>query len=168
MANDDALVIRQATSQDAVGLLALLKQLKTESTTFEDTSDHQIGVTTQAQQIEAIGSSLQQLLLVALIDDHPVGLATVLPTNEQQIGEIGVAVLKKYWQQGIGRELMLSGLDWAALQSQFAIITLTVQTVNQRAVKLYTDIGFETVRELQVTNSKGQRVAAIEMQLAVK
>ncbi|GAX03169.1 GNAT family acetyltransferase [Secundilactobacillus pentosiphilus] len=167
MANEPELVVRKAVPTDAQAVLKLLKILKTESTTFEDTSD-EVDPATESEQIKLIGKSKQQLLLLAVLDGEVVGLVTVLPTKAKTIGEIGVAVLKKYWQRGIGRELMLSGLDWAALSSTYSTITLTVQLRNQRAVRLYQDIGFQTTQTLPVTISTGEVVEAHEMQLSVK
>ncbi|MFC6254424.1 GNAT family N-acetyltransferase [Secundilactobacillus hailunensis] len=167
MANEPELTLRKALPTDAQATLKLLKILKTESTTFEDTSDD-VDPATESEQIKQISNSNQQLLLLAILDGNPVGLVTILPTSANGTGEIGVAVLKQHWQKGIGRELMLSGLDWAALDSSYEIISLTVQARNQRAVKLYQDIGFQTTQKLRVTTSAGEVVAAYEMQLAVK
>lgn len=167
MANEPKLVIRKAITTDAQAVLDLLKGLKTESTTFEDTSD-EVDPATESKQIQLISKSNQQLLLLAVLDGEVVGLATILPTSDEQIGEIGVAVRKAHWRKGIGRELMLSGLDWAALNSRYEVIMLTVQKRNRRAVKLYEDIGFQTIRRFQVTTSVGEVVEAFEMQLAVK
>ncbi|GAW99753.1 GNAT family N-acetyltransferase [Secundilactobacillus mixtipabuli] len=167
MANEAELTIRKAVSTDAHALLTLLTKLKAESTTFEDTSD-EVDSATESRQIKQISDSNFQLLLVVQRGNELVGLSTVLPTDDEQVGEIGVAVLKNHWAQGIGRELMLSGLDWAALNSRYRIITLTVQKRNQRAVKLYQNIGFQVTEVSQVTDSVGQLVEAYEMQVAVK
>lgn len=167
MANEPELVIRKAVATDAPAVLNLLKRLKTESTTFEDTSN-EVDPATEGKQIQLISKSNQQLLLLAILDGEVVGLVTVLPTSDEQVGEIGVAVRKRHWREGIGRELMLSGLDWAALNSRYEVIMLTVQKRNQRAIKLYQDIGFQTTRTFQVTTSVGEVVEAYEMQLAVK
>lgn len=167
MAQNSELEIRKAVATDAQAVLNLLTILKTESTTFEDSSDD-VDSATESEQIERISRSTQQVILLAVLDNELVGLATILPTTDSSTGEIGVAVLKKYWHHGIGRELMLSALDWAALTSHFQIISLTVQLRNQRAVELYESIGFQTTRRTQVTTSIGEVVEASEMQLAVK
>lgn len=167
MNDKSELVVRKANAADAAALLALLATLKTESTTFEVTGPT-VDEATQAQQINQISQSQVQVLLVATIDDQIIGLATILPTHDASIGEVGVAVLKAYWHRGIGTELMYSALDWAAESSAYTVITLTVQNVNQFAKQLYDRIGFTTIRELTVKNSAGQEVAAVEMQLAVK
>lgn len=164
--DDERLLIRQATSGDAEPLLLLLAQLQQESTTFEVTGDR-LNTAAQAEQIRQIGQSPQQLMLVAVVDQQLVGLLTILPLNESE-GEVGVAVLKQFWHQGIGTELMLSGLDWAALDSHFDVIALTVQAVNRFAVQLYQSIGFQVTSDLTVKNTLNQSVKAFEMKLAVK
>lgn len=167
MAQEPELVIRKAVATDAEAVLNLLTVLKTESTTFEDSSDD-VDSATESEQIKQISMSTQQVILLAVRDDELVGLVTILPTADSSTGEIGVAVLKQYWHHGIGRELMLTALDWAALSSSFQVISLTVQLRNKHAIKLYEDIGFQTVRTTQVTTSTGEVVEASEMQLAVK
>jgi RimJ/RimL family protein N-acetyltransferase len=159
--------IRPATVQDAQGLLSLLATLQTESTTFEVTGPT-LAVEQQEQQISQIEQSDGHLIAVAALSGTLIGLVTVMPTADPAVGEIGVAVLKQYWHQGLGTALMLTGLDWAALESRYHVITLTVQERNQHAVALYEKLGFQTIQELSVKDPVGETVAALEMQIAVK
>lgn len=159
--------IHPATVQDAQGLLSLLTTLQTESTTFEVTGPT-LAADQQAQQISEIEQSASHFIAVAELAGSLIGLVTVMPTSDPEVGEIGVAVLKQYWHQGLGNALMLTGLDWSALESQYDIITLTVQKRNRHAVTLYEKLGFQTVQTLTVTDPIGETVAAFEMQIEVK
>ncbi|WP_054761187.1 GNAT family N-acetyltransferase [Secundilactobacillus collinoides] len=86
------------------------------------------------------------MIIIALAGDQLVGLATITPTVDTKAGEIGVAVLKKYWRQGIGLELMLSALDWAAIESSYNEISLTVQKNNLGAVAFTKKSGLKRSR----------------------
>lgn len=165
--SEAAVEIRPATGRDAQGLLLLLATLQKESITFEVTGST-LAVEQQEQQISQIEQSDGHLIAVAELAGVLIGLVTVMPTTDQRMGEIGVAVLKQYWHQGLGTALMLTGLDWSALDSRYDVITLTVQERNQHAVALYRKLGFQTVQEMTVKDPVGETIAALEMRIAVK
>lgn len=102
---------RRVQPADAQALLALLQQLSQETTTFTVPTPLP-SVSQEVKEIEQINAGKDHVVIVAATGEQLVGVVTVMPTDEQAAGEIGVAVLKKYWRQGIGYELMLSGLDW--------------------------------------------------------
>ncbi|MEJ1321059.1 GNAT family N-acetyltransferase [Latilactobacillus sakei] len=55
----------------------------------------------------------------------------------QHIGEISVAVLKAYWRQKIGTQLLDALLQAISASGQPRRIVLTVQARNQGAIQLY-------------------------------
>ncbi|MBR4352909.1 MAG: GNAT family N-acetyltransferase, partial [Bacteroidales bacterium] len=55
--------------------------------------------------------------------------------------ELGISVLKDYWSQGIGSALMDRLVAFAA-RSGYEQIELTVESKNQRALRLYLRYGF--------------------------
>ncbi|KRM75383.1 GNAT family N-acetyltransferase [Secundilactobacillus collinoides] len=166
MTNDER-TFRKAESTDAQALLTLLKALGTETTTFSISGELPVA-DEEAKEIEKINAGNDHVIIIALAGDQLVGLATITPTVDTKAGEIGVAVLKKYWRQGIGLELMLSALDWAAIESSYNEISLTVQKNNLGAVALYQKIGFETITTSHVENSVGELVEAYEMAIALE
>jgi len=58
---------------------------------------------------------------------------------------VSVAVLSEFRRQGIGRELVVSALKALELHGGEECF-LEVRTANEEAVKLYKEMGFETVR----------------------
>ncbi|ANZ61621.1 hypothetical protein AYR62_03505 [Secundilactobacillus paracollinoides] len=157
---------RRVQPADAQALLALLQQLSQETTTFTVPTPLP-SVSQEVKEIEQINAGKDHVVIVAATGEQLVGVVTVMPTDEQAAGEIGVAVLKKYWRQGIGYELMLSGLDWGALESSYSEISLTVQKQNTGAIAMYEKIGFATLSTSHVENSAGERVEAFEMAIGV-
>ena len=98
--------IRPATPEDSANLLALLKQLQTESTTFEIANNlNELTVTEEAHQIELIQATTTNIILVAALGDELIGLATAIERNDHSnTSEVGVAVLKEVYHNGqIGR-----------------------------------------------------------------
>lgn len=57
-------------------------------------------------------------------------------------GDFGIAVIKEYWNQGIGSQLMEKILEFAK-ENSFEIIDLQVRSDNLRAIHLYERYGFK-------------------------
>ena len=56
--------------------------------------------------------------------------------------EFGVCVLKEYWGQGIGGEMLRRCITWAETGSRLHKLTLRVMATNTFAIKLYENQGF--------------------------
>jgi len=93
----------------------------------------------------AAGSS--DLVLAAVIDDKPVGLAglhAVGPSvRRRHAMMLGITVAKASQGQGVGQALMAGLLDYADNWAQVLRIELTVYHDNERAIRLYERHGFE-------------------------
>lgn len=57
-------------------------------------------------------------------------------------GEFGVSVLKEYWGNGIGEELIKYLIAWSKDSGIIRKINLRVRTDNTPAIKLYKKLGF--------------------------
>ncbi|GEK28778.1 GNAT family N-acetyltransferase [Furfurilactobacillus siliginis] len=160
--------IRPATKADAAALLTLLPQLQKESTTF--TAEPRLGDVTladEAAQLEVLMASSQNHLMVADYGNQLIGLASVFATGPN-VAEIGVAVLKPYWNEGLGSALMEESLYWAKTVSTLQEIVLTVQLENTYAKRLYRNLGFKVTESTTVENAVGDMVPAQKMTLAVR
>ncbi|MFG6430602.1 GNAT family N-acetyltransferase [Roseateles sp. LYH14W] len=93
----------------------------------------------------AAGSN--ELVLAAVIDDKPVGLAglhTVGPSvRRRHAMGLGITVAKASQGQGVGQALMAALIDYADNWAQVLRIELTVYHDNARAIRLYERHGFE-------------------------
>jgi len=162
----DEVAIRLPNATDAKALLALLGRLQRESDTFSlADADDPISAAQEADQLEQIKESPVHLLLVASLGDQLLGVLSISPTPQGNVGELGIAVEKKYWHLGIGTALVDEALYWADTASDLQAIGLIVQTRNVPAVKLYEKMSFtrtQTPPET-VTDDDGEHVQAVEM-----
>lgn len=87
-----------------------------------------------------------ELVLAAVLDDKPVGLAglhSVGPSvRRRHAMSLGITVAKTHQGQGVGQALMTALLDYADNWAQVLRIELTVYHDNQRAIRLYERHGF--------------------------
>ncbi|KAJ53018.1 RimJ/RimL family protein N-acetyltransferase [Clostridium tetanomorphum] len=58
------------------------------------------------------------------------------------VGEFGVSVLKKYWGNSIGEELIKYLINWSKNSRIIRKINLRVRTDNTRGIYLYKKFGF--------------------------
>ena len=103
------------------------------------------------------------LFIVEAESASVIGTATVFPARKPpNTGNIIkarahislVAVKPAYWGRGIGRQLMQRILDELS-RSDYQAAQLWVETVNERAVKLYLSLGFTPTSETKV-NDEGE------------
>lgn len=136
--------IRPAKPTDAAALLALLKQLQTESTTFEISNNlNELTVAEETHQIELIQATTTNIIFVAAIGDELVGLATAIERDDHSnTSELGVAVLKEVYHNGLGTALVDELIYWAESFSTIDELVLTVYKDNVAAVKIYEKLGF--------------------------
>lgn len=162
----EQVMIRLPEAADAAQLLQLMGRLQQQSDTFTlADADDPISVEQEGDQIEQIKRSPAHLLLVASFQAQLIGVLSISPTRQGNVGELGVAVEKTYWHQGIGTALVDEALYWAETASSLAAVGLIVQTRNVAAMKLYTKLGFtRTATPPEVIHDdQGKRVTAVEM-----
>ncbi|WP_339220062.1 GNAT family N-acetyltransferase [Paenibacillus sp. FSL H8-0332] len=91
--------------------------------------------------------------VIALVDNQPAGAAWYRLFDETNQGygfvdaqtpELGVAIRSDYRQQGLGIRLM-EGIIQQALSDGYPSLSLSVDSENQAAVRLYNKLGFEYV-----------------------
>jgi len=92
----------------------------------------------------AAGSA--ELMLAAVINDKPVGLAGLHPVGpsvrRRHAMGLGITVAGAHQGQGVGKALMTALLDYADNWAQVLRIELTAFHDNQRAIRLYERHGF--------------------------
>jgi len=87
--------------------------------------------------------------VTALDDEKPVGLATLYLNPYKKLVhqcECGILVATDFQSRGIGKGLMKE-LFSLAKTFHIELLSLQVQTHNQRAIKLYEQFGFKTFAE---------------------
>lgn len=147
LANGQSLCIRPVRLEDAPHLLATFQQLVQETDlllfTYEEAREYDL----QKEQafIQDYLDHPENLFLVAIVDGQIVGSLSVsaAPFHKQQhTAEMGIAILRKYWNLGIGRRMINLMLRWGAAHPQLEMICLKVFSNNEKAIRLYKHLGF--------------------------
>ena len=141
------IIIERATAKDAAAMIEYLKQIggETDNLTF---GSEGLPITLEAEEayIKQMEKSCNDIMLVAKMNGKIIGDASLsrLPRRMSHRGDLGVAVVKEYWNQGIGTQLMSKILDFAK-ENSFEIIDLQVRSDNLRAIHLYERYGFQKI-----------------------
>ena len=139
------ITIERAVSADAAALLDFLKQVGGESDNLTFGAE---GLPFSIEAEEAFLASLEMsrdgIMLVAKADGKIVGNASLsrMPRRMSHRGELGVSVLKEFWNRGIGGQ-MIERLVSFARENAFDIIELQVRSDNFAAIHLYKKFGFK-------------------------
>lgn len=141
--------IVKANPTDAIKILDYLKQVgsETDNLTFGkegiDFTPEQ-----EAEYIGKIANSTDSIMILAKNKDEIVGIASLnrSPSRMNHRGEFGISVLKQFWGNGVGSQL-LSRIIQYAKQNSFQAIDLQVRSDNIRAIRLYEKFGFIKIGE---------------------
>ncbi|ULO08891.1 GNAT family N-acetyltransferase [Paenibacillus sp. 19GGS1-52] len=144
--NGISYTIRSALAKDAQVLseIRLLMDGETENLDREKGEGY-IDISGFEQLIKADTENNRNLFLVAELNDEIVGFSrcagNLLKRSSHKV-EFGVCVLKEYWGNGIGKNLLKESIAWAD-GSGVTKITLNVLETNDKAIELYKKSGFE-------------------------
>ena len=139
------IVIERATAKDAAAMIEYLKQIggETDNLTF---GPEGLPITLESEEayLKQLENSSNDVIFVAKADGKIVGDASLnrLVRRMSHRGDFGIAVIKEYWNQGIGSQLMNRILEFAK-ENSFEIIDLQVRSDNLRAIHLYERYGFK-------------------------
>ncbi|XIF20449.1 MAG: N-acetyltransferase [Acetilactobacillus jinshanensis] len=123
-----------------------------------------ISVDREGQQIDLINHTLGNVIILIKSADRDVGLVTVQEVKSG-IGELGVAVEKRYWNLGLGTRLVQEAIRWFKTFSHLTTLFLTVENRNQAAVHVYRKCGFRFVKTIWL---RGHALMAQEMKISKK
>lgn len=139
------LTIQSAQASDAEEFLSYMEQAQRETDFLLRTPDEfHLTVEDERRFIEDRLLDPKGLLLAARFNGVLVGSLgtnyTHLVRYSHKIS-FGVSILKDYWGHGIGRKLIETLLEWADANG-IVKVTLEVDTLNSRAIRLYHSMGF--------------------------
>ena len=140
------ITIRSVEPEDAARMLQYMKTMLGE-TPFLLRTPEEFDYTPEEEARILAGrkNDPRSLMLVAETEGEIIASADVCPhgskSRVQHRAELGISVRKDYWHQGIGSALMERLIPFAK-QSGFEQIELTVESKNQRALRLYHKNGF--------------------------
>ena len=142
------LCIREAEAQDAAALVAFL-DLVGQETDFTSLDENGILMTESEMAIfiEKQATSDNQITLLALLNDEIAGVLNITADQRvrvRHIGDVFLAVRKKFWNQGLATILLEEGIEWAKASGVLRRLQLSVQKRNEAAIHLYSKFGFVT------------------------
>jgi Acetyltransferases, including N-acetylases of ribosomal proteins len=140
------IVIREATAEDADKLLEYIEKIAsdTEFLTFGP-GEFQLTRDQERDTLDSYSLRDNALYLVAEIDGTIVGSLNFSGGSRLRTahtGEFGISVLKAYWGKHIGKVLLKTLIEWAHQFHIIRKINLRVREDNDRAIRLYTSLGF--------------------------
>lgn len=98
--------------------------------------------------INRVNDSDNEAMVVCLVDEKVVGVCGVSWSNNLKTkhrAKIGIAILKEFWNQGIGTVLMKEAIKTAEKNKDIIQIELDFVEGNERAKALYEKMGFKIV-----------------------
>lgn len=142
-----SITIEKVKPEDAEELLEYLKQVgsETDNLTF-GAEGLPITVEQEAVYLSQFENSHDKIMLMAKDNGKIIGNACLnrLSRRMSHRGDLGISVMKDYWNQGIGGQL-LSGIIDFAKENSFDMIDLQVRHDNLPAIHLYEKYGFEKI-----------------------
>ncbi|RFU69317.1 GNAT family N-acetyltransferase [Bacillus sp. V59.32b] len=138
--------VRSAIGIDAKDLSELRVQIDGETENLDrEQGEAYIDATGFEQIIQTDTESKKNLFLVAVVQDRIVGFSRCEGHYLNRFAhkvEFGVCVLKNFWGYGIGKNLLNESIVWADSHG-IKKITLNVLETNEKAIKLYKNLGFK-------------------------
>lgn len=141
------IIIKEALVEDAEELIAYIKQIgkETDNLTF---GAEGLPITVEQEKIflKNIQNDPKSVHLLAWQDGKIVGDGSLgsLPRRMSHRADMGLAVLKEAWGQGIGAKLLESLIAYAK-EHGIEILNLEVRADNDRAIRLYRRYGFQSI-----------------------
>lgn len=145
----NAVIIRRGKAEDAAAMLDYLRQAgsETDNLTFGG-EGLPVTVSQEEEWLRNLEQSDRSACFVAELDGKIVGDASFNMDERARLrhrGELGISVLKTYWNKGIGRLLMEAVICFAREVAGAEIVQLDVRSDNARAIHLYESFGFQKI-----------------------
>jgi RimJ/RimL family protein N-acetyltransferase len=167
------LIIRKAQESDAEQLILHTQKVLEESSHFLGTSIEEFHPTIEEQKTWILSHNQHGLLLVVEDNGSIVGILNFRLSTSKKFshkGFFGMSIQDSYTNKGIGSALIKSLIEWAKEDTRVEKISLEVFSNNERAIHLYSKLGFKEEGRL-VKNAKlgpNQYVDDIIMSMLVK
>ncbi|MFM9282266.1 GNAT family N-acetyltransferase [Paenibacillus jiagnxiensis] len=146
MKNGEAFTVRSALPEDAEKVLNYNKEIFEEAPYLLTTTE-EFNMTNEQEKeyLEQILLDPGKLALIAEAQEEMIGFLDFHNghkiRNKHQ-GTLAMNVAQKYRNQGIGKALLSSLLDWAERSPLIEKVALEVVTENYPAIQLYRSLGF--------------------------
>lgn len=145
--NGQQLVIRTVTENDAEDLIVMMKQLDQETKFLaREPEEFSLTVEQEITFIRNTNENANSQMIVADVDGIIVGSCSVGRISNslrmRHRASMGIAILQSSWGLGIGREMMLTCMEWCK-NNGIEQLELDVVSENSRAISMYESLGFK-------------------------
>jgi RimJ/RimL family protein N-acetyltransferase len=167
-------IIRRPTEKDAEGIIYYSKILfASTDQVLTMPEEYTITVPEEKVWIANFARHPNSLVLIAERNSQIIGLLFFIPGSKKKnahTGEFGVNVHPQFQGTGIGRQLIMTLLDWAKENKTIEKIFLQVFASNQMAISLYKTMGFiEEGRHVNaIKQPSGEYVDILQMYIGTK
>ena len=139
-------VIEKAKPEDAGAILDFLKRVGGDSDNNSFGAEGlSVSVEEESKYIQSMADSKNSIHLVAKEDGKIIGDCSIsgLSRRFSHRGELGIAVVKEYWNKGVGSALLRRALCSAKNELGLEVVSLEVRSDNEAAIHLYKKFGFQ-------------------------
>lgn len=144
--NDFHLTLRRAEARDAEQLLGFIDQVASESENITfGPGEFGLSVEEERAFLQQNAEAPTSFYLIAEAAGEIAGTLTFSTGKRprlQHAGEFGMTVLRKYWNRGIGSQMLAYLIEWARQSGTIRKINLRVRVDNLPAIHLYEKYGF--------------------------
>jgi len=147
-------ILRCATGADAEGMLNYLRVSGGETEfilRYPDEVDRDYTVEKESEVLEANLMMDDGIMILAEVDGKIAGNCGLHGIGKKRKvshrAGIGIALMKEYWNLGIGTALMSYVLEISDNILKYEVVDLEVVSENKRAIALYTKMGFKKIGE---------------------
>lgn len=144
-----SVTFRHAEPSDAKSLLMLMRKISQQTDYLLSDTD-EMSIDDQRRLIEQYLQQERSAMVVVECDGQFVGMGNLVADRHPRLAhaaEIGISLVEEYWGYGIGSMLAEAMIDYARRHGIEAI-NLEVVSENERAIRLYRRLGFQTVGTL--------------------
>jgi RimJ/RimL family protein N-acetyltransferase len=144
--NGARVVLQSPRSSQAAEIIDYVKLVMSQSEyLLTDADEFTVTIEQQIERIHAFQQHADKLIILATIDGQIVGLTDFSCGTRRKIthqGAFGMTVHPSYQNQGIGRMMLGSLLEWAKSNPRIETVRLRVHAKNLSAISLYKGLGF--------------------------
>lgn len=172
--NGKTILIRSALPSDAQAFLNLVHSVLEESEfMIRAPEEYAMTVEPKREWISNQRKRVRNTIIVAEINGVLIGFLNFYQDTRRRLihqGEFGMGVNKEWRDQGIGKALLTALLTWAETEPLLEKLRLEVFATNERAIHLYTSLGFREEGQLmkQVKTDDGRYIDLLLMSLFLK
>lgn len=138
--------IRKAMVNDAEQIIEHIKRILKENHSFMATTPEEFTVSVVEQREKIVNCSERGLMLVAEQENQIIGILDFHLSSRKRFshqGLFGISIQETFANKEIGTCLIKKLLEWARKQEHIEKISLEVFSNNERAIHLYTKLGFK-------------------------